>query len=66
MGIFSKARNLAKDNAGKAKDLARKNSDTIDRAVDKAGDLVDRKTQGKYADKVDKVQKAAKDQTKKL
>lgn len=66
MGIFSKAKNLAKDNADKAKDLARKNSDKIDQAVDKAGDLVDRKTQGKYADKVDKVQKAAKDQTKKL
>jgi hypothetical protein len=44
----------------KAKDLLAKNSDKVDTAIDKAGDLVDKKTQGKYAAQVDKVQDAAK------
>jgi hypothetical protein len=45
---------------GKGKNAAAQNSDKIDKAVDKAGDMIDKKTQGKYADKVDKVQDAAK------
>ena len=44
----------------KAKDFLAKNSDKVDSAIDKAGDLVDKKTQGKYASHVDKVQDAAK------
>ena len=44
----------------KGKDLAAENSDKIDDVVDKAGDFIDSKTDGKYADKVDKVQEAAK------
>ena len=44
----------------KGKDLAAENSDKIDGAVDKAGDFIDNKTGGKYADKIDKVQDAAK------
>ena len=44
----------------KLKDLASKNADKVDMAIDKAGDLVDKKTQGKYAGQVDKVQEAAK------
>jgi hypothetical protein len=44
----------------KIKDLASKNADKVDVAIDKAGDLVDKKTQGKYAGQVDKVQEAAK------
>ena len=44
----------------KGKDLAAENSDKIDDVVEKAGDFVDNKTGGKYADKVDKVQEAAK------
>ncbi len=44
----------------KVKDLASKNADKVDAAVDKAGDFVDQKTQGKYAEQVDKVQDAAK------
>ena len=44
----------------KGKDLAAENSDKIDDVVDKAGDFIDSKTGGKYADKVDKVQEAAK------
>ncbi|MCW2516339.1 MAG: hypothetical protein JWR11_5381 [Mycobacterium sp.] len=44
----------------KVKDLASKNADKVDQAIEKAGDLVDKKTQGKYAGHVDKVQEAAK------
>ena len=44
----------------KVKDLLSKNADKVETAIDKAGDVVDEKTQGKYADKVDKVQDAAK------
>lgn len=45
---------------GKGKQIAAENSDKIEDAVEKAGDFVDDKTGGKYADKVDKVQEAAK------
>ncbi len=44
----------------KAKNLVSKNADKVETAIDKAGDIVDRKTQGKYASQVDKVQEAAK------
>jgi hypothetical protein len=44
----------------KLKDVVAKNSDKVDTAIDKAADLVDKKTQGKYAGTVDKVQDAAK------
>ena len=44
----------------KVKDLLSKNADKVETAIDKAGDVVDQKTQGKYADKVEKVQEAAK------
>lgn len=43
----------------KAKDLLSKNADKVDTVIGKAGDLVDKKTQGKYASTVDKVQDAA-------
>ncbi|MGN2641752.1 antitoxin [Nocardia takedensis] len=48
-----------KNLAGKAMALARENADKLDPVIDKAGDLVDQKTDGKYADKVDSVQDAA-------
>lgn len=44
----------------KLKTVLAKNADKVDTAIDKAGDLVDKKTQGKYAQHVDKVQDAAK------
>jgi hypothetical protein len=44
----------------KLKNLASKNKGAIDSAIDKAGDVVDQKTQGKYAQHVDKAQDAAK------
>ncbi|MGE2722263.1 antitoxin [Mycolicibacterium celeriflavum] len=43
----------------KVKNLLAKNADKVDTAIDKAGDMVDRKTQGKYAQHVDKAQDAA-------
>ena len=44
----------------KAKDLLGKNADKVDTVINKAGDLVDKKTHGKYASTVNKVQDAAK------
>ena len=44
----------------KIKSLLSKNADKVDTAIDTAGDIVDQKTQGKYAQHVDKVQDAAK------
>jgi len=44
----------------KVKNLLARNADNVDTAIDKAGDLVDKKTQGKYTQHVDKVQDAAK------
>lgn len=53
MGLFSK-RNL-----DKAKALAEKNAGKIAQGVDKATDAVNKKTKGKYADKLRKVDAAA-------
>ncbi|GHP16772.1 antitoxin [Rhodococcus fascians] len=44
----------------KGKNLAAENADKIDDVVEKAGDFIDNKTGGKYADKIDKAQEAAK------
>ena len=44
----------------KLKDLAVEEQGAVDTAIEKAGDVVDQKTQGKYAQQVDKVQDAAK------
>ncbi|MBJ8340634.1 MULTISPECIES: antitoxin [Antrihabitans] len=44
----------------KGKDAAAKNSDKITGAVDKAGGLIDKKTKGKYSDKIEKGKAAAK------
>jgi hypothetical protein len=50
MGIFDRA-----------KDALSGHSEQVAAAVDKAGDFVDEKTQGKYAEQVDKGQDMAKD-----
>ena len=50
MGIFDKA-----------KDALSEHSEQVAAAVDKAGDFVDDKTEGKYAEQVDKGQDMAKD-----
>ncbi|MEC3919656.1 antitoxin [Nocardia sp. CDC160] len=49
-----------KDVAGKAAELAGQHADKLEPLIDKAGDLIDEKTEGKFADAVDKVQDAAK------
>lgn len=46
--------------AKKAKDLADKKGDKIAAAVDKTTDLVDKKTKGKFTDKLNKVDEMAK------
>jgi len=56
VGAFDSIKGLA----DKAKDFAAKNPDKVDGVIDKAGDAIDSKTGGKYADKVDKAQDAAK------
>ncbi|MBW8483580.1 antitoxin [Actinomadura sp. PM05-2] len=48
MSIVDKVKEMLGQNAGAAK-----------KAVDKAGDMVDQRTGGKYADKVDQVQEKA-------
>jgi hypothetical protein len=45
---------------GKAKKLAEEHADKVSAAIDKVADVVDDKTGGKYADKIDKGAKAAK------
>jgi len=42
------------------------NKDTVHDGIDKAAELVDDKTKGKYADKVDTVQNKAKEAVEKL
>jgi len=54
MSLFSKK------NIDKAKGLALKNKDKISSTVSKATDSIDKKTGGKYADKLKKVDDAAK------
>jgi hypothetical protein len=46
--------------AQKAKDFADKNGDKVASAVNKATDVVDKKTKGKYSDKLEKIDEAAK------
>ncbi|QCQ94111.1 antitoxin [Rhodococcus sp. SGAir0479] len=46
--------------ARKGKKAAAQNADKIEHAVDKAGGFIDSKTQGKYADKIEKGKEAAK------
>jgi hypothetical protein len=50
---------LNKKNLTKAKDLALKNKDKVAAGVHKATETVDKKTGGKYADKLKKVDDAA-------
>src|SRR4051794_20787148 len=43
----------------KVKGIVSKNSEKITTGIDKAGDVIDKKTGGKYAAKIDKAQDAA-------
>ncbi len=44
----------------RAKELAGQHADKVDQAIDEVADVVDEKTGGKYADKIDKGAEAAK------
>jgi hypothetical protein len=46
-----------------AKKFIDEHDDKVDQAIEKAGDLVDDRTGGKFADKVDKVQDIAEQKT---
>ena len=46
-----------------AKKFIDEHDDKVDQAIEKAGDMVDEKTGGQYADKVDKVQDIAEEKT---
>ncbi|QIS08672.1 MULTISPECIES: antitoxin [Nocardia] len=46
--------------ANKALDLAQQNADKLDVVIEKAGDLVDKQTEGKFADKIETIEEAAK------
>ncbi|NHB85898.1 antitoxin [Tessaracoccus sp. HDW20] len=46
--------------------LAKEHEQKIEEGIEKAGDLVDEKTEGKYADKVDQAQDFANEQLDKL
>ena len=48
MGLFDKAKDVAKDNA-----------DKLDGVIDKAADMADEKTGGKYSEKIDKAAESA-------
>ncbi len=50
MGIFDKAKDALSDHP-----------EQVDKGIDKIGDIADEKTGGKYADKVDQGQDAARD-----
>ena len=43
----------------KAKEMAGEHSEQVDQGIEKGGDFLDEKTGGKYAEQVDKGQKAA-------
>ena len=53
MGIFDKAKDALSDH-----------SEHVDKGIDRIGDLVDDKTGGKYADKVDQGQDVAGDKVR--
>ena len=52
MGFYDKVKVQAGDLLDKAVDTAAKNSDKITEGLDKAGDYVDKRTKGKYTDKI--------------
>lgn len=57
MGLLNNVRKLATpQNIAKAKGLAAKNADKITGGVSKATDAIDKRTGGKYRDKLDRVE----------
>jgi uncharacterized protein YjbJ (UPF0337 family) len=64
--ILDKAKELATDIKDKVTDLVGDNEDKITGAIDKTGEFVDDKTKGKYTEKIDKAQEAAKSAVSKV
>jgi hypothetical protein len=75
--ILDKAQEVAKDVAEKAKDVAStakekvstfvgEHEDQIHSSIEKTGEFVDEKTKGRFSEKIDKAQGAAKDAVKKI
>lgn len=50
----------------KAKDLLGEHADKVTEGIDKVGDLVDEKTGGQHADKINSAQEKAKEELRKL
>jgi hypothetical protein len=46
-----------------AKNFIDEHDDQVDQAIEKAGDVIDDRTDGKYADKIDKAQDVAQEKT---
>ncbi len=67
MGLLDKAKEALSSDEGslgdKAKNAVNTHQDKVDMGVDKAGDVLDARTGGKYADKVDQGQATIKDRT---
>lgn len=60
LSVFDELKGKAEELKDKAASLVHDNADKLHEAVENVGDFVDEKTGGKYADKVDKAQDAAK------
>ena len=60
MGIFDEIKDKAEELKDKASELIKGHEDEVDGAIDKAGDVVDEKTGGQFADKVDLAQEKVK------
>jgi len=52
MGMFDKFKTQAAGLKDQAVDAVGKNKDKISEGLDKAGDFVDKRTEGKYTDKI--------------
>jgi hypothetical protein len=59
MGILDRLKGQASGIKQKATEVVDKNSDKIHAGIDKAGDFVDKKTKGKYSEKIEKAKGAA-------
>jgi hypothetical protein len=66
MGFLDKVKVQAGDLLDKAVDTAAKNSDKISVGLDKAGEFVDKRTKGKYTDKIETGKVKAKQGLEKL
>ncbi|MVO89699.1 antitoxin [Streptomyces sp. p1417] len=52
MGFLNRLKDKLAPAKGKASELAQQHGDKVDQGLDKAAQLVDRRTKGKYSDKI--------------